>query len=140
MKLTHPTGARARWLRWTRSEILAVGGTTAPVSSVVRLALGRDLAAGRMPEVSAWIDGAMPFRAETSRGYVTQLASQYGQQLVIARTGIPGQSNPAGNRCRDESIGRGRRLVRDRRIVPIDLEDRGGGVLLANRQKIQTPV
>ena len=42
MNPTHPTGARARWLRWTRSEILAVGATTAPVSSVVRLALGRD--------------------------------------------------------------------------------------------------
>jgi ribosome-dependent ATPase len=49
---------------------------------------GLDLQAGRVPEVAVWLDGAMPFRAETSRGYVTQLASQYGQQLVIARTGI----------------------------------------------------
>jgi ribosome-dependent ATPase len=31
---------------------------------------GRDLARGRQPEVGAWLDGAMPFRAETSRGYV----------------------------------------------------------------------
>jgi ribosome-dependent ATPase len=31
---------------------------------------GRDLARGRRPEVGIWLDGAMPFRAETSRGYV----------------------------------------------------------------------
>jgi len=31
---------------------------------------GRDLARGRRPEVGAWLDAAMPFRAETSRGYV----------------------------------------------------------------------
>jgi ribosome-dependent ATPase len=48
---------------------------------------GLDLQAGRVPEVAVWLDGAMPFRAETSRGYVTSLASQYAQQLVIERTG-----------------------------------------------------
>ena len=48
---------------------------------------GRDLLAGRGPEVAVWLDGAMPFRAETSRGYVTGLASQYAEQLGIARTG-----------------------------------------------------
>ncbi|KQQ27223.1 multidrug ABC transporter ATP-binding protein [Methylobacterium sp. Leaf123] len=48
---------------------------------------GRDLQAGRVPEVAVWLDGAMPFRAETSRGYVTGLASQYAQQLTIERTG-----------------------------------------------------
>ncbi|GJE03126.1 Ribosome-associated ATPase [Methylobacterium isbiliense] len=48
---------------------------------------GRDLLAGRGPEVAVWLDGAMPFRAETSRGYVTGLASQYAEQLAIARTG-----------------------------------------------------
>ena len=31
---------------------------------------GRDLLAGRQPQVAAWIDGGMPFRAETSRNYV----------------------------------------------------------------------
>ena len=31
---------------------------------------GRDLKRRRQPEVGVWLDGAMPFRAETSRGYV----------------------------------------------------------------------
>jgi ribosome-dependent ATPase len=31
---------------------------------------GRDLLAGRQPQVAAWLDGGMPFRAETSRNYV----------------------------------------------------------------------
>lgn len=40
---------------------------------------GRDLMSGRVPELSVWLDGAMPFRAETTRGYVTGLATQYAQ-------------------------------------------------------------
>ncbi len=40
---------------------------------------GRDLMSGRLPEMSVWLDGAMPFRAETTRGYVTGLATQYAQ-------------------------------------------------------------
>jgi ribosome-dependent ATPase len=48
---------------------------------------GRDLRRGRSPEVAVWLDGAMPFRAETSRGYVegvhqaflTELARRAGQ-------------------------------------------------------------
>lgn len=43
---------------------------------------GRDLMSARRPEVSVWLDGAMPFRAETTRGYVTALASQYAQTLA----------------------------------------------------------
>jgi ribosome-dependent ATPase len=31
---------------------------------------GRDLYAGRQPQVAAWLDGSMPFRAETSRNYI----------------------------------------------------------------------
>ncbi|PWR17976.1 ribosome-associated ATPase/putative transporter RbbA [Zavarzinia compransoris] len=31
---------------------------------------GRDVLAGRRPELAVWIDGAMPFRAETTRAYV----------------------------------------------------------------------
>ncbi|WHQ70617.1 ribosome-associated ATPase/putative transporter RbbA [Methylorubrum extorquens] len=62
-------------------------------SGTVQIALeipprfGLDLQSGRVPEVAVWLDGAMPFRAETSRGYVTSLASQYAQQWVIERTG-----------------------------------------------------
>ena len=31
---------------------------------------GRELKGGDRPEIGVWLDGAMPFRAETSRGYV----------------------------------------------------------------------
>ena len=36
---------------------------------------GRDLAAGRSPEIAVWIDGSMPFQAETIRRYVMTLAA-----------------------------------------------------------------
>src|SRR5271165_5975535 len=36
---------------------------------------GRDLTAGRSPELGVWIDGAMPFHAETIRRYVMTLAA-----------------------------------------------------------------
>ena len=36
---------------------------------------GRDLAAGRSPEVGVWIDGSMPFHGETIRRYVMTLAA-----------------------------------------------------------------
>ncbi|WP_410823525.1 ribosome-associated ATPase/putative transporter RbbA [Methylobacterium oryzisoli] len=54
---------------------------------------GRDLQAGRSPEVAVWLDGAMPFRAETSRGYVTGLANQYAHQLALERTGDAASGN-----------------------------------------------
>ena len=38
---------------------------------------GKALLQGRRPEVAAWIDGAMPFRAETIRGYVEGLHRPY---------------------------------------------------------------
>ncbi|GGF66957.1 multidrug ABC transporter ATP-binding protein [Azorhizobium oxalatiphilum] len=46
---------------------------------------GRDLMSGRVPELSIWLDGAMPFRAETTRGYVTGLATQYAQEFAASR-------------------------------------------------------
>jgi ribosome-dependent ATPase len=46
---------------------------------------GRDLRNGRTPEIGAWIDGSMPFRAETIRGYVTGLLAQYGQEPALRR-------------------------------------------------------
>jgi ribosome-dependent ATPase len=38
---------------------------------------GRDLMGGRTPDVAVWLDGSMPFRAETTKGYVTALAAKY---------------------------------------------------------------
>lgn len=48
---------------------------------------GRDLLSGRTPEVGIWVDGAMPFRAETTKGYVTGLAAQYASQWASEHGG-----------------------------------------------------
>lgn len=43
---------------------------------------GRNLVSNQYPEVGVWLDGAMPFRAETTKGYVNGLSQQYLQQLA----------------------------------------------------------
>jgi ribosome-dependent ATPase len=43
---------------------------------------GRDLKRERRPEVAVWLDGAVPFRAETSRGYVQGAHREYLRQLA----------------------------------------------------------
>ena len=48
---------------------------------------GRDLLSERAPEVAVWIDGAMPFRAETTRGYVTGVAAQFASEWLAERNG-----------------------------------------------------
>lgn len=48
---------------------------------------GKDLVAGRKPETGIWIDGAMPFRAETVRGYVSGLAMGYLAERAKLHTG-----------------------------------------------------
>lgn len=58
---------------------------------------GADLRRGRQADVSVWIDGGMPFRAETVEGYVngvhngflTDLARQQGGSLVQPATVVP---------------------------------------------------
>jgi ribosome-dependent ATPase len=45
---------------------------------------GRDLMAARKAELSVWLDGAMPFRAETTRGYVAGLTTQFAQSVVAS--------------------------------------------------------
>lgn len=42
---------------------------------------GRDLYAQRQPEVGIWLDGGLPFRAETSRGYVEAVHQESLQRL-----------------------------------------------------------
>lgn len=44
---------------------------------------GRDLRRGRPVEVGVWIDGAMPFRAETIRGYLVGVHQQYLSDIAI---------------------------------------------------------
>jgi ribosome-dependent ATPase len=55
---------------------------------------GRDVRRGRPADVGAWVDGAMPFRAETTRGYLegaqqfylTGLATSKGTSVVTPAT------------------------------------------------------
>ena len=54
---------------------------------------GRDLANLRSPEVAFWIDGAMPYRGETARGYVTGTLLRYAQDLAVERLGPNAASN-----------------------------------------------
>lgn len=48
---------------------------------------GSDLLKESQPEVSAWIDGAMPFRAETIAGYVAGMHAHYISALYRERYG-----------------------------------------------------
>ncbi|WP_338668743.1 ribosome-associated ATPase/putative transporter RbbA [Pseudodesulfovibrio methanolicus] len=52
---------------------------------------GRDLDRGAVPEVGAWIDGAMPSRAEIARGYVQGVHGEYLSRLAAlsGRTASP---------------------------------------------------
>jgi ribosome-dependent ATPase len=52
---------------------------------------GRDLMGGRTPDVAVWLDGSMPFRAETTKGYVTALAAKY---LIAQNPSNSNATNP----------------------------------------------
>ncbi|WP_294533212.1 ribosome-associated ATPase/putative transporter RbbA [uncultured Rhodoblastus sp.] len=53
---------------------------------------GRDIKRGRPTEVAAWIDGAMPFRAETIHGYLQGVHQQFLADPAIR--GLSGSSAP----------------------------------------------
>ncbi len=48
---------------------------------------GRDLLTGRRPEVAFFIDGAMPFRAETTRNYIDGIVLSYVKDLARRTSG-----------------------------------------------------
>ncbi|MGD1876542.1 MAG: ribosome-associated ATPase/putative transporter RbbA [Kiloniellaceae bacterium] len=56
---------------------------------------GKDLLSGRQPVVAAWIDGSMPFRAETVRGYVKGLHGGYISDVVVRDLGEKVATLPA---------------------------------------------
>ena len=56
---------------------------------------GRDLVAGRQPELAVWLDGANAFRAETARGYVQGVLSGYLADLQRAQSGSATSLYPA---------------------------------------------
>ena len=47
---------------------------------------GRDLAAGRPVWIGAWVDGAMPYRAETIRGYLEAMHQLYLSDPAVKTT------------------------------------------------------
>jgi len=54
---------------------------------VIPPGFGRDLLAGRTPEVGVWLDGANTNRAETARGYVEGVHQAYLADLARRETG-----------------------------------------------------
>lgn len=48
---------------------------------------GRDLSQGKNPQIGAWVDGAMPYRGETIKGYIQGLHVKYLQQLASEQSG-----------------------------------------------------
>jgi ABC-type multidrug transport system ATPase subunit/ABC-type multidrug transport system permease subunit len=60
---------------------------------------GRDLRGGRAPEVAVWLDGAFPFRAETSRGYAEGVHQAFVEELG-RRTGRTAAIPPADIQAR----------------------------------------
>jgi ribosome-dependent ATPase len=48
---------------------------------------GKDLLNQRTPEIAVWLDGAMPFRAQTTSGYVSGVALKYLADDAMRRTG-----------------------------------------------------
>ena len=59
---------------------------------------GRDLRAGRGTEVGVWVDGAMPFRAETMRQYLTGVHQSYLDDPLL--TGYPKEKSYATTEVR----------------------------------------
>ena len=56
---------------------------------------GRDIRKGVPTSVSAWLDGAMPFRAETIRGYLQAMHQQYLSDLATKEGISASQAQPA---------------------------------------------
>jgi ribosome-dependent ATPase len=61
---------------------------------------GRDLRRGRSPEVAVWLDGAFPFRAETTQGYVEGVHQTFLQELARESPAVPAPPLPADIQAR----------------------------------------
>lgn len=60
---------------------------------------GRDLKRGANPEIGVWIDGAMPTRATTIKGYVQGLHNDYLRELA-REAGVPASAGAASSEVR----------------------------------------
>jgi ribosome-dependent ATPase len=58
-------------------------------------AFGRDIERGRPAWVGAWVDGAMPFRAETIRGYLQAMHQLYLADPAVTTTNLSAPKPPA---------------------------------------------
>ena len=79
-----------------RDRVKRLRGGRLAVAIEIPPGFGHDLKRERQPEVGFWIDGAVPFRGDTIRGYVEgthrryleELARQKGQQLPQPPAGL----------------------------------------------------
>ncbi len=55
---------------------------------------GKDLKSGHQPDVGIWLDGTVPFRAETARGYILGVHQFYLEQRLRSEFGITSQTEP----------------------------------------------
>ncbi|MCM8627269.1 ribosome-associated ATPase/putative transporter RbbA [Accumulibacter sp.] len=55
---------------------------------------GRDLRLGRQPQIAAWLDGALPYRGETARGYLLGVHSQYVAEWIRENAESDAPSSP----------------------------------------------
>ncbi len=55
---------------------------------------GKAIKRGRQPEVGIWLDGTVPFRAETARGYILGVHQSYLEQQLRSEFGNPRQAAP----------------------------------------------
>jgi len=53
---------------------------------------GRDLRRGRSPEIGILVDGAMPYRGETMRGYIEGMHRDYVERLLREQAGQPARA------------------------------------------------
>ena len=72
---------------------------TGRVSATVEIppGFGRDIKRGRPTEVGVWIDGAMPFRAETIRGYLQGVHQQFLADPAIRGNAVAAAAVPPAN-------------------------------------------
>lgn len=55
---------------------------------------GKDLLRGLKPEVGVWIDGSMPFRAETARGYIEGNVAYFLNDMTRRKFGVASSTLP----------------------------------------------
>ncbi len=81
----------------TSSEELEYRMKTGEITVAIEIppGFGKELLQNRSPEIAAWVDGSMPYRGETVRGYIIGLHQEYLAELSRETTGKSISSMPA---------------------------------------------